>query len=149
MVSARGVATLPTVMVLAALTLSVAVGITAVSLTESFMSQSGTHATEALFYAESGARDALTKIARNKGYSCSTADCYKIDFVTGGCTGGVRGCAKISVSGDAGTTAAPKIVTSKGVVGDISRTIRATVVLDGGTAAEGQITSTTWTELTN
>jgi Tfp pilus assembly protein PilX len=145
----RGAATLPAVMVLAVLTLAVAVGITAVSLTESFISESGAQSANALFYAETGVRDALTKVARNKSYSCTAADCYAIEFVPGGCSGAFDGCAHVSVSADIGTTGAPKIVTSEGIVKSSLRTLRVNVVLDGGTATDGGITSTVWTELTN
>ena len=148
----RGVATLPTVMILGVMLLTVAVSITAVSLTESFISQGSTQSSKALFYAEAGARDALIKIARNKNYSCATTDCYSVDFSSNGCSA-LSGCAKISVSSDAGTTANPKIITSKGTVKTNTRTLQVSVVLDGGTtvAADqyGAITSATWTEIKN
>ena len=147
--SIRGVATLPAVMVLASLTLTVAVGITALSLTNSFVSESGTQSASALFYAEVGARDALTKIVRNKSYTCASADCYTIELVSGGCSGSFDGCAQVSVSAAAGTTAAPKIIISEGVVRSNSRTLQVSVVMDDGVATDGQITGTTWTELTD
>lgn len=145
----HGLATLPTVIILSAMALVVVVGITTVSLTESFISQGATQSAKALLYAEGGARDALTKIARKKDYTCSSSDCYTIDFVSGGCAGALDGCAKVSVSAAAGTTAAPKIITSKGVVKDNTRTLQVSVVLDSGTAADGKITSTSWSEVTN
>ncbi len=150
--SARGVATLPTVMVMGVIALAIAVGITAVALTESFISQGSAQSSRALFYAESGARDALVKIARNKGYTCSTTDCYTIDFSTSGCSNS-NDCARVSVSAAAGTTAAPKIITSKGIMKSSTRTLQVSVVLDAGTSVavdqHGAITSATWTELTN
>ena len=144
----RGIATLPTVMVLGVIALAIAVGITAVALTESFISQASSQSSRALFYAESGARDALVKIARNENYTCSTTDCYTIDFSTNGCSTG-NDCAKVTVSGGTGTTANPKIITSKGVMKTSTRTIQVSVVLDNGTAGIGAITSTTWVELTS
>ncbi len=146
--SSRGVATLPTVMVLGVMALAVAVGITAVALTESFISQGSAQSSRALFYAEAGVRDALVKIARNKNYSCVASDCYTIDFSTNGCSTG-NDCTKVSVSGAAGTTEAPKIITSKGIMKASTRTLQVSVVLDGGTASDGAITGATWTELTN
>ncbi|MEK7538818.1 MAG: hypothetical protein AAB552_03170 [Patescibacteria group bacterium] len=147
----QGGATLPTVLVLTILTLTVAVGITTISFTESFISESGVQSSTALFYAEAGTRDALTKIARNKGYTCASADyCYSIELVSGGCTGSVLGCARVSVSAGAGTTAAPKVVTSKGIVKTSTRTLSVDVILDSGAGTNiGQITSATTTELTN
>jgi Tfp pilus assembly protein PilX len=143
----RGVATLPTVLVLGVVALAVAVGITSVSLTESFISQGGAQSSRALFYAEAGARDALIKIARNKNYTCSAADCYTIDFSTNGCSLS-NDCAKVSVSGT-GATGDPKIVTSKGIMKAGTRIMQVSVILDGGTGGNGEITSAVWTELTN
>ena len=63
--SQRGVATLPTVMILGVMALSVAVGVTTVAFTESFISQGAVQSNKALIYAEAGARDALIRIARD------------------------------------------------------------------------------------
>lgn len=147
-----GVATLPTVIVLGMMTLAVVVSITAMAFNELLTSQGASASSSALFYAEGGARDALVRIARKKNYSCSTADCYNIDFVTNGCSTG-DGCAKVSVSSGIGTTADPKIIVSKGLKGVSIRRMQVSVVLDSGTTdasiQNGQITSVTWTELTN
>lgn len=137
--SPRGFATLPTVMVLGVMSLAVAVGITAVSLTESFISQGSIQSNKALFYAESGARDALIRIARNKTYLCATTDCYTIDFSTNGCSLG-NDCAKMIVTGN--DTA--KIVTAKGVMKSSTRTLQVSVTL----GTDGDITGATWSEVT-
>lgn len=138
----RGIATLPTVMVLGVMSLAVAVAITAVSLTELFISQGSIQSNKALFYAETGARDALMRIARNKNYVCSTTDCYTIDFSTNGCSLG-NDCAKIMVSSGVGTVPDPKIVTSKGVMKSSGRTLQVQVILDNN----GAVTSATWNEV--
>lgn len=148
-ISTRGIATLPAVMVLAILTLVVAVGVTSLSVTESFISEGSTQSSSALFYAEAGARDALTKIARNKSYTCTATDCYDIEFVSGGCAGTLNGCAKVSVSAGTGSTATPKIITAKGFSKTSTRILQVSVVFDGGTVTNGEITGATWTELTN
>ena len=70
--STRGVATLPTVMVIGIIALAVAVGVTAVALTESFISQAGIQSNKALFYAEAGARDALIRVARDKTFATTS-----------------------------------------------------------------------------
>lgn len=140
----RGIATLPTVMILGVLSLSVAVGITAVALTESFISQGSAQSSRALFYAESGARDALIRIARNKNYTCATADCYNIDFSTNGCSTG-NDCAKISVSGGAGTSGDPKIIIAKGIMKASTRIMEVRVIFDAG--GNGEISSATWSEI--
>lgn len=144
----RGIATLPTVIVLGVMALAVAVGITAVSLTESFISQGGAQSSRALFYAEAGARDALIKIARNKNYTCGAADCYSIDFSTNGCTL-LNDCAKISVSAGTGASGDPKVITSKGIMKASTRKVEVRVILDGGTVSDGAITSAVWSEITN
>ncbi len=150
--ASRGVATLPTVMVMGIIALAIAVGITSVALTESFISQGSSQSARALFYAESGARDALVKIARKKDYTCSATDCYTIDFSTSGCSLG-NDCAKVSVSAGTGTTASPKVITAKGIMKSSTRTLQVSVILDAGTTDAtlqyGAVTSTTWTELTN
>lgn len=147
-----GFATLPTVMILGILSLAVTLGITAVALTESFISQGSIQSSRALFYAESGARDALVKIARKKNYSCASTDCYSIDYSANGCSLG-NDCARISVSSGAGTTGDPKIITSKGIMKSSIRTLNVSVILDNGTSVPGNqhgtITSTTWSEVTN
>ena len=139
-----GVATLPTVIALAVLILVVGAGITASALSESFISLGHKRASEALIFAEAGARDALVRIARNKKYACATADCYQIDFVSGGCASS-DGCAKISVSSGVGSEADPKIVISKGISYSSIRELQVSVILDA--SLHGRIATTTWTEL--
>lgn len=136
----RGVATLPMVMVLGILALVVAVSATTLSFTELMISQGGGQSSRAQFYAESGARDALIRIVRNKAYLCATADCYTIDFSTGGCASG-NDCAKVQVTGN--DTA--KTVISKGVMKSSIRTLQVAVTLD----TDGQVTSAAWSEVTN
>lgn len=144
----QGIATLPTVIFIGLMTLVVVVSITSIALNELLISQGASQSSSAIFYAESGARDALTRIARDKNYTCGTADCYSIDFITNGCANSTD-CSKVSVSSGTGATGNPKIITSKGIMKASTRTVQVNVILDGGTALNGQITSTTWTELTN
>ncbi|MFZ2303824.1 MAG: hypothetical protein WAV98_03505 [Minisyncoccia bacterium] len=146
--SSRGVATLPTVMLLGVMALVVAVSITTLSFTELFISQGSTQSSRAHFYAESGARDALIKIARNKNYSYTTGDGYTIDFSTNGCSLS-NDCAKVLVSTGTGATGDPKIITSRGIMKSSARTLQVSVILDGGTVTNGEITSATWSEATN
>lgn len=148
----NGIATLPTVIVIGLLALAVVVSITSLAFNELLIAQAGAQSSGALFYAESGVRDALTRIGRNKNYACSTADCYSIDFIASGCTNGTD-CAKVTVSTGVGSTADPKIITSKGIKGASMRRMQATVILDSGTTVaasqSGEITSVSWLELTN
>ncbi len=136
----RGVATLPTVMLLGVMALVVAVSITTLSFTELFISQGSAQSSRAHFYAESGARDALIKIARNKTYLCATTDCYSVDFSTNGCTLS-KDCAKVQVTGDATS----KTITSKGIMNANKRTLQVVVTLN----SDGEITGSAWSEVTN
>jgi len=147
----HGIVTLPTVIIIGLLTLAVVVSITSISLNELFISQGASQSSSALFYAESGARDALVRIARNKNYVCNTTeDCYTIDFATSGCANG-NGCAKIKVSSGVGSAADPKMIVSKGIMQSSTRIIQIRVELDNGTIdpslKNGVITSSTWSEL--
>ncbi len=146
-ISCKGIATLPTVMLLGIITLTIAVSLATVSFSESFISQSGAQSSKALFYAEAGARDALIRVARNKNYTCTATDCYEIPFVSGGCGGALSGCARISISAGVGTVGDPKIITSKGLMQSSVRIINVSVVLDA--SAHGEIATTTWSENTN
>ncbi len=145
--SCKGVATLPTVMLLGIITLTIVVSLATVSFSESFISQSGAQSSKALFYAEAGARDALIRVARDKNYTCTATDCYEIPFVSGGCGASLSGCVRISVSAGVGTVGDPKIITSKGLMQNSIRTINVSVVLDAN--ANGEIATTTWSENTN
>lgn len=136
----RGVATLPTVMVIGIMALAVAVGVTAVALTESFISQGSNQSSKALFFAEAGARDALLRVARDKTFATSS---YTIDFTTNGtgCSGLRNGCATIAVG------LSPRIATSTGAMGATTRTVVVNITQD----ADGAIatSTTTWSESTN
>ena len=148
----KGIATLPTIIIIGMMALAVVVSITSMTLNELSISQGQAESSTALFYAEAGARDALIKIARNKNYNCNTPDCYSLDFVSNGCINN-NGCAQISVSSGIGTTTDPKIITSKGIMKSSLRRMQVSVILDGGTSIpsnqNGEITSTIWNELTN
>lgn len=136
----RGVATLPTVMLLGVMALVVAVSITTLSFTELFISQGSAQSSRAHFYAEAGARDALIKIARNKTYLCGTSDCYSVNFTANGCTLS-RDCAKVQVTGNDTS----KTITSKGIMNANTRTLQVALTLD----TDGLITGAVWTEVTN
>lgn len=140
--SAKGVASLPTILALTILILAIGIGVTSISFTESFISAGQNQSLKAFIYAEDGAGDALEKIARNKNYSGS----YTIDFVSNGCSDN-EGCASITVTSGAGSTADPKIITSNGRVKSNVRKIQVDVVFDA--SLNGEISSTTWREITN
>jgi hypothetical protein len=142
----RGLATIPTVIALTILVLAVGVGITSLSLSESFVTLGQDYSTRALFYAETGAKDALVKIARNKNYSCTAAECYSISIAADGCLTN-DGCARVSVSSGAGSTGDPKVITSTGRVRSSSRTVQVMVIFDS--LLHGEIATASWQELNN
>ncbi|MFA5000350.1 MAG: hypothetical protein WC545_03250 [Patescibacteria group bacterium] len=128
-----GLASLPTVLVLIALIISVGVFVSAVSVSDN-LSVSGAGASDrALNYARSGARDALERIARNKDY---VGD-YDIAAVPDGCLEPFSGCVSVSVA--AGN---PKMISAAGRAGDFIRKIQVAATLD----ADGLILDYDWTE---
>ncbi|MDD4901645.1 MAG: hypothetical protein PHE24_00750 [Patescibacteria group bacterium] len=141
-----GFATIPTILALSALILVAAVGIAAATYTQTTTNAAVEQSAAALSYAEAGAKDALMRIARDKNYACASVDCYTLDMAPNGCLTGA-GCAKISVSADAGTTEYPKIIAAKGIVQNKTRTLEVQVTYD--LAGYGEINSATWSELTN
>lgn len=140
--SAKGAASLPTILALAILILAIGIGVTSISFTESLISAGQSQSLKAFVYAEAGAGDALEKIARNKNYSGN----YNIDFVSGGCSNN-EGCAAITVTSGIGSSADPKIITSSGRVKSNVRKIQVDVVFDS--SLNGEISTTTWREITN
>ena len=137
-----GVASLPTIGALAILILAVGVGLTALSLTESYVSAGQKQSAEAFFYAEAGARDALQKIARNKNYNCPipSAGCYAIDFISNGCSANLA-CAKITVSSEKN----PKVIISEGRSKSSIRKIRVEITFDP--SDRGEMQDIVWTEI--
>lgn len=142
----KGIASLPTIIALSVLILVAGVSITGISLVENLMSHGQKQSSQALLYAEAGARDALMKIARNKNYSCSADGCYTIDMASNGCASS-DGCARLSVSDGTGASADPKIITSKGQVKNYTRKVEVRVVFDE--SLNGEIASVAWQEITN
>lgn len=140
----QGVASLPTIIALTVIILAVGVGITSLALTESLISAGQKQSSQALLYAEAGARDALVKIARNKKYECATTDCYSIDFAANGCSSS-EGCAKVSVSAGTGSQISPKVITSTGTMRGNSKKIQVSVIYDDD--ENGEIASATWREI--
>lgn len=105
---------MPIVLALGILIVVVALSVTALSSTETLIAHGSYQSEKALLYAETGARDALVRIARNKNYSCTTSDCYSIDIEPNGCTT-LRACTKVSVSGGSGQGVG--VVNGGGLVG--------------------------------
>ena len=140
----QGLASLPTILALAVLILAIVVGVTAWSLSESFLSQGQQQSGQAYIYTEAGVKDALMRIARNPAYTCSATDCYSINMMDAedGCSTN-NGCAWVSVSAADGSVGNPKIITSKGRVKNNIRRIQ----VDVSISTDGEITNSVWQEL--
>jgi len=144
--SERGLAAIQVVMILTAMLVVVGAEIMALGFSQSMISKGEVESARAYRFAEAGARDALQRIARNKSYACATVDCYAVDMSVSGCANG-DACSRVQVSSGVGSIADPKIITAKGIVNNKTRTVQVNVVLDP--ASDGEITTTTWSELTN
>lgn len=142
----RGLAAVPTVLALGIVIVALAVGVTAMTVSDSLVSQGALQSGRARLFAEAGARDALIRIARNKNYECALPalpmGCYSLDMITSGCASN-RGCARVTVTGQA----SPKTIRVDGRVGGNIRKIEVIATLDA--QGNGEILSTTWNELTN
>ncbi len=140
----RGVATLPLILAAVILVVIIGASVTTIGFRESSASSNTTNGAKALYYAEAGARDALLRIARNKGYSCTApalpTGCYSIDMVTNGCSTN-NGCVRVTV----GSGSSPKTVNAEGRVGTQIRKVQ----IDATVSSDGEITATTWSELTD
>lgn len=129
-----GIASIPTVLVLMVLIISVGALIASISISDNTSVSDSNNSEKALNYAQLGARDALEKIARNKDY----VGTYTIDVVSGGCSATQLACAVVTVS--AGSS--PKVVSVEGQKSDAKRKIQVNVNLD----TNGLMTSYTWQE---
>lgn len=141
----RGAASLPSIIAVGLLILVIGVSITAISLSESFVSVGSSQSATALSYAELGAKDALIRISRNKNYSGG----YTINMVTNGCTSG-DGCATVTVGSGVGSQADPKYIDSVGLMKTSTRKVRVAVefMQYGGSIYSGEIATSTWQEVT-
>lgn len=141
-----GMAAVPIVLALGIIIVALAVGVTAMTVSDSIVAQGSLQSSRARQYADAGAHDALIRISRNKFYECAVpalpAGCYTLDLVENGCaTNG--GCARVTVTG----TTSAKVIQVAGRVGGNIRKIEVNATLDG--LGNGEILSTEWVELVN
>lgn len=139
----RGLASLPTVLAITMLIVSLGALVTALAAVESEAADSSSAAARARRYAEAGAQDAFERIARNRHYACfePTASCpggaYELEFLAGGCAN-QSACATVKVSG----TATNKTVAVVGRAGKSARNLSAALTLD----QSGAISDVSWGE---
>jgi uncharacterized protein (UPF0333 family) len=136
----KGLASLPTVIALGVLILTVGVSIAAMSFSENLAAMRAVQSPRALFYAESGAQDALQKIVRNKNFTATSS--YQMEFATNGCTN-FDGCAIITVE----SVNNGRSVTSTGRYKSSIRTVHVDVIWDENSF--GEINNQIWQEVTN
>lgn len=137
--SSSGIATIPVVIIFTFLVLVVGVAIALISSNETFDVLFFVNSSKALNYAQTGAKDALIKITRNKDFSFPSPS-YNIEFATNGCTN-YDGCATVTVT----TNGNNRTITSQGRSKNSIRRIQVDITL----STYGEITSSTSTELTN
>ena len=135
--SRQGVATIPIILALTILVIAIGLAISTVAFNETSITQDFSRSSQALAYAEAGARDALIKVTRDGGY---TSAGYNIDFVTSGCAAPYNGCATVTVA----SATSPKVIESTGKVKNNIRKVRTTVTVDSNWV----ITGTVWEEVT-
>jgi len=130
----QGIATLPTILVLTALVMSVGILLTTISGAENSAAAAWSASNIAGNHAGLGARDGLLRVARNKNLVSS----YELALVAGGCSAPYEGCASVVIA--AGSN--PKKITSTGRVGSYVRK----VIVDATIDQAGQVTGFSWTE---
>lgn len=137
----RGVASIPLVLGMLVLILSVGVFISSTSLSDSLSSSNVQTSNKALGYAKYGIDSTL--LAFNRSDWCSScSNSFTIEMVSGGCSGSIDGCISIT-NGPIGTstaTSSQHYITSVGQIGNLKRTINAVISHDGN----GLVTDYTW-----
>jgi hypothetical protein len=133
-----GVASIPLVMGLLILIVSVGLFISSISLSDSLATNNQDKSNLALEYAQLGAKEALVKIARQPCDSCSSS--FQIEVSTGGCSGSIAACITVNYQPLIAPTSSEIVIISEGHIYDISRTVQVNANLD----SYGKISSYTW-----
>ena len=129
----KGIAALPTVVVIALIVLVAGIGIVSTGLVENAITAGEDQTRGALYAAEAGVHDAIERIVRNKDCASSgTPSCASYSLAIGDAT------AAIAVSGGASS----KTIISTGTLGNKTRQITTTVAID----INNKITVTGWAE---
>lgn len=133
-----GVASIPLVMGLLILIISVGLFISSISLSDSLSSSNQEKSNLALSYAQLGVREALVRITRFPCYDCSNN--FQIEMVANGCMPGLPGCVTVEYTPATVPTSSEVIITSQGDINDVIKRVQVNVNLD----AYGKIISYTW-----
>lgn len=131
----RGIAALPTILIIAMVILLVGIGIASSGFVENLSSFGELENKKALFTAESGARDAFKRIVRDKNCnSGGTPTCLSYSLIVG------DGTASVSITGED-----IKTIISVGNVNNKISKIQVVVSFN----VYGKATQTSWQQITN
>lgn len=133
-----GIASIPLVMGLLILIISVGLFISSISLSDSLSSSDQEKANLALGYAKTGAQEALMRISRMPCNQCS--DNFQLEMVSGGCAGNMGSCVNISYAPAKLPTSSEIIINSEAEVNTIVKRVQVNANLD----SYGKIVSYTW-----
>lgn len=132
---AKGVAALPTILIIAMVILLVGIGISSSGFIEGLSSFGELENKKALFAAESGAKDAFERIVKNKNCNVGASPtCLNYSLSVG------DGTASIAISGSD-----IKTIISSGTVNNIIAKIKVIVSFD----QYGKATQTSWQQITD
>jgi Tfp pilus assembly protein PilX len=126
---AKGAASIPLVLGIGILVFLIAMSVTSVETARIYLTQANTDGAQALQYAESGVRDALLQLARNRDVGTSTPISFEIEMATSGCST-LRACARVAVNNGEGTESSPRIVSALGYYRNARKGLEAKVVFD-------------------
>jgi hypothetical protein len=137
----RGVASIPLILGMLVLIISVGVFISSTSLSDSLSSANVQTSNQALDYAKFGISSTLLSSSRY-AWCSSCSSYFTIDMVPGGCSGAISGCASVAYGpiGTSTATSSNHYITSVGQIGNLKRTIQANISHDGN----GLVTDYTW-----
>jgi hypothetical protein len=137
----RGVASVPLILGMLILIISVGVFISSISLSDSLSSANVRVSNQALDYAKFGINSSLLSFDRY-AWCSSCSNNFTIDMVPGGCSGTITGCTSVTygIIGTSTATSSQHYITSVGQIGNLKRTIQAIVSHDGN----GLVTDYSW-----
>lgn len=125
----KGAASIPLVLGIGILVFLIAISVTSIETTRIYLTQANIDGAQAMQYAQSGLRDALMQLARNRNVGTSTALVLNTDMATSGCQT-LRACTQVSISSGDGTDASPKIIGALGYYRNARKGLEAEVVFD-------------------
>ncbi|MFZ4631686.1 MAG: hypothetical protein ACOYL8_00590 [Patescibacteria group bacterium] len=133
-----GVASIPLVMGLLILIISVGLFISSISLSDSLSSSNQEKGNLALEYAKIGAQEALVGISRMPCDQCGNN--FQLEMVSGGCSGNINGCVNVSYTPATFPTSSEIVINSEAEISTIVKRVQVNANLD----SYGKIVSYNW-----